>query len=232
MISIILPAYNEELAIGKVIDDVRLIMSKNGSEFEIIVVDDGSTDQTYEIARSRGVRLYRHPNNRGVGSARKTGILNARGEIIAMLDADDTYPAEGILELLKFIPAYDQVIGARVNECGRLKFVRWLVKKSLFCLAAVSARQKIADLNSGLRIVKKDIIMRYFHLIPDGFSCVTTMTLIFLYNGHTVKFIPTEYRHRIGKSKFNIFKDTFVILSTIIRLRLKFDLRRLSQNGK
>lgn len=222
MVSIILPAYNEEEAIGQVIDDIKLVMEKNRTDFEIIVVDDGSTDQTFDIASSKNVKIFRYPINKGTGSARKTGILNARGNIIAMLDADGSYSADSIPEMLKFIPNYDQVVGARTSEYGKLKFIRLLVKKFIFFLASALAKQKIPDLNSGLRIIKKDIIMKYLHLIPDGFSCTSTMTLAFLYNGHTIKYIPIKYRKRIGKSKFNIFRDTLIIILTIIRMRLRF----------
>lgn len=222
MVSIIIPAYNEEQSIGQVIEDVKFAMKTNGVDFEIIVVDDGSTDQTLDIARSKGVEVYRHLINRGVGAARKTGILNAQGDIIAMLDADGTYPADSIPEMLRFIPKYDQVIGVRMYEFGNLKFIRRIVKKCIFYLASILTKQKIHDLNSGLRVIKKGTLMKYFHLIPDGFSCVSTMTLIFLFNGHTIKFIPIKYYTRIGRSKFNIFRDTLIILLTIIRMRLKF----------
>lgn len=221
-ISIILPAYNEEKAIGGVIDNLITTMNGNGYDFEIIVVDDASTDYTAEIARKRNVRLLQHTINKGTGSARKTGILNAQGNTIVMLDADGTYPVDKIPAMLKFIPDYDQVIGVRRIEYGKLKFIRLFVKKFIFSLASLLAKKEIPDLNSGLRIIKKNIIMKYLYLIPDSFSCVSTMTLAFLYNGHNIKWVPIEYHKRIGKSKFNIFHDTLVILLTIIRMKLRF----------
>lgn len=222
-ISVILPAYNEEEAIGKVIDEVDAVMKAQGYDFEIIVVDDASCDRTQEIAKSKGVRLLRHPANRGVGAARKTGILNSHGEILVMLDADGSYPAESIPELLKYIPEYDQVIGARTSEQGAFRLIRQPVKFLLFKLASFLVRRKIPDLNSGFRALKKDIILKYLYLIPNGFSCVSTMTLSFLCNGHSIKYIPINYYKRIGNSKFRIFIDTRDFLFTIIRIAVYFD---------
>lgn len=222
MVSIILPVYNEEKSIGHVIDDIRLVMTRSGVNFEIIVVDDGSTDQTFCIAKSKDVKIYRYAVNKGLGAAKKTGILNAQGDTIVTLDADGSYSADSIPEMLSFIPKYDQVIGVRANEYGSLKFIRLLGKKFIFYLASILAKQKIPDLNSGLRIIKREIIMRYLHLLPDGFSCDSTMTLVFVYNGYAIKYIPIKYHKRIGKSKFNIFRDTLYMILVIIRMRLKF----------
>lgn len=222
MVSIILPAYNEEKAIGLVIDEIMSVMTRDRYDFEIIVVDDASTDHTANLVERKDVRLIRHGVNKGVGAARKTGILNSSGEIIVMLDADGTYPAKSIPEMLRYIPEYDQVVGSRRDKQGGLIILRQPIKWIIFKLASFLVKQKIPDLNSGLRIFKKNILLEYLYLIPDGFSCVTTMTLVFLYNGHTIKYLPIEYRKRIGKSKFNLFRDTLFILSTIIRMWLKF----------
>ncbi|MDD5154971.1 MAG: glycosyltransferase family 2 protein [Candidatus Omnitrophica bacterium] len=222
-ISVILPAYNEEEAIGKVIDDVNSTMKQGGYDFEIIVVDDASVDRTAEIARSRGVMLLQHDINKGVGAARKTGILRCSGEIIVMLDSDGTYPAGSIPELLKYIPEYDQVIGARTSEQGALRMLRQPVKWVMFKLASFLAKQKIPDLNSGLRALKKDVLLKYLYLIPNGFSCVSTMTLSFLCNGRRIKYIPVDYYKRTGKSKFKIFGDTKDFLFTIIRIAMYFN---------
>jgi glycosyltransferase involved in cell wall biosynthesis len=163
-----------------------------------------------------------HTIHRGVGVSRKTGILHARGDVIVMLDADGTYSADDIPRLLRFIPEYDQVIGVRSKEYGKLKFVRKAVKSVLFSLASFLSQHKILDLNSGLRVFKKDIMMRYLHLIPDGFSCVSTMTLVFLYHNHSIKFTPIAYHSRIGKSKFNIVRDTLGMTLVILCLTIKF----------
>jgi glycosyltransferase involved in cell wall biosynthesis len=224
MVSIILPAYNEEKIIGKLIDDIESNMRDNGLDFEIIVVDDGSTDQTYNIAKSKHVKVYR-PEKKGLGAAIKTGILKAKSDIVAILDADGSYPAEYLSQMFRFIPDYDQIIGKRSCDYGNLKSLRMATKKFIFGLASLLASQKIPDLNSGLRVFKKDLMMRYLHLIPDGFSCSSSMTLLFLYNGHAIKYFPIEYRKRIGESKFNISKDTWIMFWTVIRLSLTMKFR-------
>jgi len=226
-ISIILPVYNEEESIGQVIDDVFAVMSGTDYDFEIIVVDDASADRSAEIARTKKIRLLQHIHNKGVGAARKTGILNCQGGIIVMLDSDNTYPAKSIPEALKFIPQYDQVIGIRDRERGTLRILRRPVKWLMFRLASFLAKQHIPDLNSGFRVLKKEIILKYLYLIPDGFSCVSTMTLIFLCNGYDIKYIPIEYYQRKGKSKFRIVNDTRDFLFTIIRIIMYFNPLRI-----
>jgi polyisoprenyl-phosphate glycosyltransferase len=226
-ISVIIPAYNEEEAIGSILDQVKNTMDGHKYDYEIIVVDDASTDKTFEIAKSRNIKIVRHSVNKGVGAARKTGVLNASGGIIVMLDADGTYPINSIPDLLEYIPEYDQVVGARKKECGTLKSLRQPVKWIMFSLASFLVKQKIPDLNSGFRALKKDILLKYLYLIPNGFSCVTTMTLAFLCNGYNVKYIPIDYYKRIGKSKFRILVDTRDFLFTIIRIVMYFNPLRI-----
>jgi len=222
-ISVIIPAYNEEKAMAKVLDDVAAVMQEQRYDFEIIVVDDCSTDKTAEIVKSKGVKLIKHEVNKGVGASRKTGILDCFGDIVVMLDADGTYPASSIPELLKYLPEYDQVIGARKKESGTLRILRQPVKWVMFSLASFLVKEKIPDLNSGLRAIKKEILLKYLYLIPDGFSCVTTMTLVFLCNKYKIKYVPIDYYKRIGKSKFRIFVDTRIFLFRIIKIILYFN---------
>lgn len=222
-VSVILPAFNEEDVVEKVIDDVSRVMEKASYDFEIILIDDASTDRTAQIARQKGVIVIQHATNRGVGAARKTGVLHARGDIIVMLDVDGTYPAESIPELLKYMPQYDQVIGCRKSEQGTLRLLRQPAKWLLFTLASFLVKQKIPDLNSGFRALKKDILLKYLYLIPNGFSCVSTMTLSFLFNHYNVKYIPIDYYRRVGKSKFKIFIDTRDFLFTILRISMFFN---------
>lgn len=226
-ISIIFPAYNEEKAIVQVLDETVKVMRESGHDFEIIVVDDGSTDKTAKIARNKEVRIIRHKVNKGSGAARKTGILNAEGDIIVMLDADGTYPAKSIPELLKYTPEYDQVIGARNREEGTFRIIRQPTKWLLFKLASYLAKTKIPDLNSGLRAFRKDVALKYLYLVPDGFSCVSTITLMFICNGYSVKFIPIEYYKRIGKSKFQALIGTRDLIFTIIRITMHFNPLRI-----
>ena len=223
VVSVVIPAYNEEKAIGEDIDSIRQAMDGAGYDYEILVVDDGSVDRTADIARDKGARVVRHLENRGSGASRKTGMKEAKGNVIVMTDADGSYPNHEIPNLLKFIPEYDQVIGARREEKGTYKFFRFFAKLLIRKIAEFLSGKEIPDLNSGLRVFKKDIVQDYFYLIPDGFSCVSSMTLIFLTNGHRVKFVPIDYQKRIGESKFHPIKDTYNYLLTVIRIITYFN---------
>lgn len=193
-------------------------MSARPENYEILVVDDSSTDATPAVAEQKGVRVVRHVVNRGSGAARRTGIHESRGEIIVMLDADGTYHAPTISEMLDCFPAYDQVNGARTSEQGSMKPLRWLAKWVIRMIAIYLSGQKIPDLNTGLKAFKKSVMLKYLWTLPDGFSCVTTMTLAFLTNGHPVKYVPTPYYKRIGKSKFHPITDTGTYLQTVLRM--------------
>lgn len=223
MISIILPAYNEEKAIGIVIDDIQKVMKATSYIYELFVVDDASSDRTVEIAKSKGIPVIQHTFQRGSGASRKTGIRHAKGEIIVMLDADGTYDANDIPKMLSLFPKVDQVIGARTSEKGTLKWLRSPAKWTLRKIASLLTGIHIPDLNSGLKAFKKDIVMKYIWLIPDGFSCVSSITLAFLCNGYSVVWIPTNYYKRIGISKFHPLKDSYRYLITIIRMVMYFN---------
>jgi len=221
-VTVLLPAYNEEEAIIKVITDVRVAMDGTDYEYEILVVDDKSSDRTAELAEGEGVRVVRRSVNGGSGSSRRTGIRESQGDIIVMLDADGSYTAADIPSLLEHFPAYDQVNGARTTEEGTLKLLRAPAKWFIRMFACYLTKTNIPDLNTGLKAFKKDIMKRYLWVIPDGFSCVTTMTLAFLSNGYAVKYVPTKYNKRIGKSKFHPIKDTAAYANTVLRMVMYF----------
>ena len=221
-VTILLPAYNEEEAIQPVIDEVREALKGITQPYEILVVDDVSKDQTAELAAARGVRIKKRAINGGSGASRKTGTQAARGEIIVMLDADGTYTAADIPEMLEYFPEFDQVNGARTSEEGTLKFLRVPAKWLIRMFACYLARTHIPDLNTGLKAFKRSVMMKYLWVVPDGFSCVTSMTLAFLTNGHPVKYVPTAYKKRIGKSKFHPITDTQRYLSTVFRMVMYF----------
>ncbi len=222
-VSVVLPTFNEEDAIGPVIDEVRTAMNSTDYAYEILVVDDCSQDATVSIAQEKNVRIVKRQINGGSGAARKTGIREARGELIVMLDADGTYTAADIPKMLELLPEWDQVNGERLSEEGTMKLLRvpakWLIRR----LAIYLSGQRIPDLNTGLKAFKRSVMMKYLWVIPDGFSCVTTMTLAFLCNGYAVKWIPSKYHKRIGKSKFHPIKDTGKYLSTVIRMVMYFN---------
>lgn len=228
-LTVLLPAFNEELAIESVLEEIVAALGEEEIAYEIVVVDDASTDRTVEFAERFArdcwqceVRVVRCPENRGAGAARKVGIREAKGDVVVMLDADGSYPANAIPELLQYFPAYDQVNGARTCERGTLPWIRkpakWLIRK----LACYLTGQAIPDLNTGLKAFKREAMLPWLWVVPNGFSCVTTMTLAFLTNGHAVKYVPIDYRPRIGKSKFHPIKDTLAYLATVVRIVLYF----------
>lgn len=221
-LTVLLPAYNEAEAIAPVVAELREALRAWDGDYEILVVDDASSDATAQAARAEGVRVVSRPVNGGSGAARKTGILEARGPYIAMLDADGTYVASHLPEMLAFLPAYDQVNGARTVEAGTMKALRvpakWFIRK----LAEWVSGHRIPDLNTGLKVFKRDVMKDYLWALPPGFSCVTSMTLSFLCNGHPVQYVPVGYRKRIGKSKFHPVKDTLRYGSTVLRLVMYF----------
>lgn len=221
-VSIVIPAFNEEKAIAGVVAEVKKAMSTTSYSYEILVVDDSSSDGTVERAKAEGARVLTRPVRGGSGASRRSGIQAAGGEIIVMLDGDGSYEAADIPKLLAYFPEYDQVNGARTSEQGSLKFLRAPAKWAIRNLACYLTQTHIPDLNTGLKAFKRDIMKKYLWVLPDGFSCVTTMTLAFLSNGYAVKYIPTNYRKRIGSSKFHPIKDTLSYLNTVLRMVMYF----------
>ncbi|MCA9413020.1 MAG: glycosyltransferase family 2 protein [Candidatus Omnitrophica bacterium] len=221
-ISIVIPAYNEVEGIAETLDQVSRVAASLRYDTEILVVDDGSTDGTSE-AIPDSFRVIRHARNKGYGAALKTGLLEAEGDVIVILDADLTYPPERIPEMLDHLEFQDMVVGARTGDTVHIPLVRRPAKWILNQLANRVAGEKIPDLNSGLRAFRKDLAMKYFHLFPDGFSFTTTITLASLCDGHRVEFIPIDYTKRSGKSKIRPLRDTFNFIVLIIRVAAYFD---------
>lgn len=221
-LTVLLPSYNEQEAIGPVIAEVREALREWPGRWEILVVDDASTDQTARRAVEQGVRVIRRPENGGSGASRKTGTRAARGRLVAMLDADGTYVPSYLPEILGYFPDYDQVNGARTSEQGTLKALRFGAKLLIRKLAEWISGKRIPDLNTGMKVYKRDLMLRYLWCMPDGFSCVTSMTLAFLCNGHPVKYVSVDYRKRIGQSKFHPVKDAAKYFSTMVRIIMYF----------
>jgi glycosyltransferase involved in cell wall biosynthesis len=230
-ISILLPAYNEADCILKTIDDVEAAMKKSGHEYEIIVIDDGSTDKTAELAATKKVRLVRHKRNLGVGASRKRGIREAKGNIVITTDVDGTYPNDQIPRLInEFLEAKaDMLVGARIGKNVVMELPhRYIPKLMIRKLASYLSQSKIPDLNSGLRIIRKDVALKYFYLLPEGHSWESTITLAFLCNHHDVVFSPIDYYKRGGgKSTFAPFKDTYNYISLVIRTIMYFSPLRI-----
>jgi glycosyltransferase involved in cell wall biosynthesis len=222
--SIIIPTYNEREGIPQVIEALQLLRKTHGNQWEIIIVDDGSTDGTSElIGNLQDIVLLRHPFNRGYGAAIKTGIRHAKYNTLIISDADGTYPVQDIPRLLAQLSKSDMVVGARGNNNSNIPLTRRPAKWMLNKLANYLTGIKIPDLNSGLRAMKKDVVVKFFHLLPDGFSFTTTITLAMLTNDYAVEFIPIEYKMRSGRSKIRPIRDTLNFLQLIIRTVLYFD---------
>ena len=203
-ISIVIPAYNEEEGITKVLGEVVAEVRKLTLDAEIIVVNDGSRDATADMISSFDadeVRLVAHKNNRGYGAALKTGIRAAEHDTIVVIDADCTYPIEYLEAILIEMEEADMVVGARVGDTVEIETVRKPAKWFLRKLASFLAGMDIPDLNSGFRAFKKDLAVSYFHLLPNQFSFTTTITLSMLADSHTITYVPIDYYGRSGSSK-------------------------------
>ncbi len=221
--SVIIPAYNEEGGIRGVLEEVERVLQGNAYDFEIIVVDDGSTDRTAKIVRETSARLLEQPANRGYGASLKLGIKQAAYEWIVIVDADGTYPPEAIPSLLEGAEDCDMAVGARTGQHVAIppirRFPKWLLKK----LADYLTGMRIPDLNSGLRVFRKEAVEKFLPILPDGFSFTTTITVAFLCNNLSVRYVPIDYFKRSGRSKFRPFSDTLNLLNLIIRTSLYFN---------
>jgi polyisoprenyl-phosphate glycosyltransferase len=227
-VSIVLPVFNEEGHLGDEIDRIRKTMDESRYSYEILVVDDGSTDGSGERLRQiDGIRLLQFATNRGSGSARKYGTQAARGQIVVWTDVDMTYPNDTIPELVDQMEGFDQVVGARTSEEGTIKLVRKPAKWVIRRLASYLTGVRIPDLNSGFRAFRRDVALPFLHLLPRGFSCVTTLTMAFLSNGYAVKYVPIEYAARAGESKFHWWKDTKRYLIQVVRMTLMWEPMRV-----
>jgi glycosyltransferase involved in cell wall biosynthesis len=218
-VTVVIPAYNEGDHVAAQICAVRKTMECSGWPFEIIVVDDGSLDRTALEADSTGARVLRRVKNRGYGAALKLGIQHARYGWILITDADGTYPVESIPDLLAAADRNSMVVGARLGKSVRIPMIRRPAKWFLRRLASYLAGQRLPDINSGLRLMRKSLVQRYESLLPDGFSFTTTITLAAACDGHAVEYVPIDYHARLGESKIrarHAYDFTLLILRTIV----------------
>ena len=227
-VSIILPVFNEAGHLDDEIERIRKTMDDSTYSYEIVVVDDGSTDGSGQRLRKiEGIRLLQFTTNRGSGSARKYGTQTARGRVVVWTDVDMTYPNDAIPDLLDEMEGFDHVVGARTSEQGTIKFLRGPAKWVIRRLASYLTGVRIPDLNSGFRAFRREVALPYLHLLPRGFSCVTTITMAFLSNGYTIKYVPIEYAPRAGESKFHWWKDTKRYLIQVVRMTLMWEPMRV-----
>lgn len=227
-LSVLVPVFNEEGAIAATLDTLRNTLS--GEPFELIVVDDGSTDRTaevladYLVAQPGSIRVIQHRVNSGYGSALKTGIRAAAGELVVITDADGTYPIDRIPDLVAAIRSQDvaMVVGSRNGKEVEYSSIRRIPKVFLKAYIDWLAHTDVPDFNSGLRVFRRDIAERFFGIFPNGFSFTTTITLACLTNRYPVLFIPINYSERVGNAKIQPFQDTLRFMQLIVRTGMYF----------
>jgi glycosyltransferase involved in cell wall biosynthesis len=220
-VSIVIPAYNEELAVRETVIELMQLFEVTDIEAEIIIVDDGSKDNTAREAKAAGARVIQHRSNRGYGASLKTGILAASNDIIAITDADGTYPAKYLPEMLIELEQADMVVGSRTGADVNIPLSRKPAKWFLRVMANYVSNTKIPDLNSGLRVFRRGVAVQYFAILSDQFSFTTTITLALLCDKYAVTYLPIDYRKRQGKSKIMPWDaGSFAVL--ILRVAMLF----------
>ena len=231
-ISVIVPVFQEQDTLGPTISGIVDVLTAEGVPFEIVAVDDGSGDRSLEILQQLqlqlgSLRVVHHLYNRGYGSALRTGIRVACGEIIVCMDADGQHSPGDIPLLLKNIPPYDLVVGHRTQDY-RGPWYRNVGNRFYNVFASWLAKTEIADLTSGFRALRREAALHFLPLYPAGFSASATVTLAFLKAGYNVTFVPINAQpRRGGKSKVSFFKDGWRFLSVILRMILLYDPLRI-----
>lgn len=222
-ITVVIPAFNEEFSIKKVLLNLKNELDKLQIDYEIIAVNDGSCDNTKEIAESvSGVKVINHSANKGYGAAIKTGVRKASYDLILLIDADGQHKPEYIKDFLKYIDTHDMVIGKREGYLGPA--LRQPGKKFLTLIANYLVGQKIPDINSGFRLFKKEEFLNFAHLFPNSFSLSTTSTLAFLKEGLNIKYVPIAINRRDKKTKSAVkTKHGLETLLLIFRIIMMFN---------
>jgi glycosyltransferase involved in cell wall biosynthesis len=230
MLTVLIPVYNEEDSIVKTIDEIGRALRGSfiGEKFEIIVINDGSTDSSRQVLDGVDdplVRVLHRPRNRGYGASLKAGLRKAKNDYVAITDADGTYPNAEIPVLFQrcLDNELDMIVGARTGEGVKIPAIRKPMKAFLRGFASHLVQQPIPDLNSGLRVFKREFAMRYYDMYPDGFSFTTTITMAALSHDCDVEFVPITYAHRTGKSKIRPIADSANFLLLVIRMTMYFN---------
>ena len=218
-VAVVIPAFNEAGAVGAIVRRVRGALAATPYAFDVVVVDDGSVDDTAREAEREGARVIRLSENSGYGAALKTGINATRSDYVAITDADGTYPPEDIPGLVAMMERADMVVGSRAMSDVSIAWIRRPAKMILNALASYLSGRNIPDLNSGLRVMRRPALMKFIHLLPSGFSFTTTITLCMLCTNHRVSYVPVACAPRVGTSKirpsdFNAFM--MLVLRTVV----------------
>jgi len=221
-ITVVIPANNEESSIQKVIEKLKLALIDAQITYEIIVVDDGSKDQTSSIAKKAGVHVIEHTKNLGYGAALKSGISVAKHDMIVIADADGTYPEYQIPLIVTKLETADMVVGARIKKNVHIPFLRRPAKWILGRLAGYITGDHIPDLNSGLRAFRRQFVQQYLGILPDKFSFTTTLTVASLCDHYKITYVPIDYEKRSGKSKI-VPWDFVEFVALVLRLSMFFN---------
>jgi glycosyltransferase involved in cell wall biosynthesis len=220
-VSLVIPAHNESESIGELLDQAIDVMNGLGRPWEIIVVDDGSSDQTLDVVKDRPVKVVVHPYNIGNGAAIKTGIRHASGELVVMMDADGQHNPQDIPKLLAAIGPYDMVVGARSNGFSHNKH-RAIANQCYNLLASYVTHFAVRDLTSGFRAIKSVVLKRFTYLLPNTFSYPSTLTLALLRAGYSLKYEPILTSSRAGKSKIKLLSDGIRFALIIFKIATLF----------
>ncbi|MFH1778342.1 MAG: glycosyltransferase family 2 protein [Candidatus Omnitrophota bacterium] len=226
-ISVIMPCFNEKNSVTQVLNQVNEVMSKQDWGYEIIVVNDASNDGTEHIlSELKGnFKLISNKTNFGYGGSIKKGVEISKYEAVLIIDADGTYPVQALPGIINhfFTDDYDMVIGARIKKGSAMPFIRRPAKWIIGLLANYLSGTKIPDVNSGLRIMKKHLVMKHLKILPNGFSFTTTITIAMLTNHNTVYYMPIDYYARKGRSKIHPINDTLTFIFLIVRTVMLFN---------
>jgi glycosyltransferase involved in cell wall biosynthesis len=218
-IAVVIPAYNEAGAVGGIVTRVLAALSTTPFAFDVVVVDDGSADDTARVAEQHGARVIRLSENSGYGAALKAGINATRSHYVVITDADGTYPPETIPSLVTLMDRADMVVGSRQMSDASIARVRRPAKMFLNRLASYLSGKTIPDLNSGLRVMRRSVLMKFIHLLPQGFSFTSTITLSMLCTHHSVLYVPVSCAPRVGSSKIRPADFTafvMLVLRTVV----------------
>ncbi len=207
-LSVVIPAYNEAGVIRAVVEATRRTLKDLGMDHEVIVVDDASQDLTPAEAAAAGARVVAHPANAGYGAAIMTGVVQARFDLIAILDGDGSYPPEELGKLLPYARQFDMVIGHRTGQAYRGGVFKRQGRSAFGWLARFVTGQQIPDVNSGMRVFHRRVLGDMGHIVCRGFSFSTTLTLTALTGGRFVKHVPITYLPRVGRSHVRYVRDT------------------------
>lgn len=217
-VSIVIPAYNEEESITSTLQEIREVCEKANISPEIIVINDGSIDQTEKKLQIPGIKLITHPHNIGYGRSLKDGIIAAQYPIVSITDADSTYPFDMFPLLLEeYLKGFDLVVGARTGKYFHGSILKSPLRRILRFIVEFSAERKIPDINSGFRVFNKSKLLPLLPKLCNTFSFTTSMTLAFMMTGKFVKFVEIPYHPRKGKTKVKLFKDSLRTLQYILQ---------------